>query len=198
MLAHNKFTVTHTRTTDVFRTLVERYTQANRENVDFMISIHANSDSSTAFGIETIVRTSGSVAHRMATRIQHHMVRQSGDRDRGVKFNTGLAVINGTKMPCCLPEVGFISHRPTEDKLRLNTYLENLADAIGRGIAEHLGTPWASLIKLPSPLPPPAPPLAGPEPEPPATSTVVIPCPYCEKRVRLAFGPNSEIDAEKI
>jgi N-acetylmuramoyl-L-alanine amidase len=42
------------------------------------------------------------------------MVEATNDRDRGIKYRTDLAVLNGTQMPAILVECGFISHPETE------------------------------------------------------------------------------------
>jgi N-acetylmuramoyl-L-alanine amidase len=132
--------VTFTRTGDTFPTLSARWQQANSQGVAYVISIHCNSDGPTAHGIETLVRQSGSVAHRLGQSVQAQMIRATGERDRGMKFRTNLAMLNGPRMPAILPEIGFISHPATEAKLRQANYLHQIAVAIGQGIFSFLKT----------------------------------------------------------
>jgi N-acetylmuramoyl-L-alanine amidase len=138
ILAPRGLRITHTRTDDTFPTLTQRWQLANRENVDFVISIHCNSDGPTAVGIETLVRATGTPAHRLGQAVQKEMVAQTGDRDRGIKFRTNLAMLNGPRMPSILPEIGFISHPATEAKFRQANYLQLLAAAIAHGVFSFL------------------------------------------------------------
>jgi N-acetylmuramoyl-L-alanine amidase len=167
MLQALGITVSYTRTTDVYPTLAARYNQANREGVNYCIVIHANSDGPTAKGVETLVRTSGSTAHKLAMPIQEAMVARTNETNRGIKFRTDLAMLNGTNMPSVLPEVGFISNPQTEALMRKEEYLNVLAMAIRDGVANFLKL-------VPAPVPP------VPEP-PPVPSTGELVCPHCKE-----------------
>ena len=61
------------------------------------------------------------------------MVEATNDRDRGIKYRTDLAVLNGTQMPAILVECGFTSHPETEAKFRTGDYQRLLAQAIYDG-----------------------------------------------------------------
>ena len=79
------------------------------------------------------------------------MVSATGDRDRGLVFRDDLYVLNGTAMPACLAETGFISNPATEAKFRNPNYWHTLAEAIAIGLSKFLGLPQPTQHK-PSPL----------------------------------------------
>ena len=122
-----------TRSTDVYVTLSNRYTIANNNNADLFVSVHLNSASSSANGIETLYKGSKNFAND----IQTEMISATGARDRGLKYRSDLAVLNGTKMPASLVEVGFISNNTESDKLATSSYQDKLATSITKGIAKY-------------------------------------------------------------
>lgn len=131
--------VSYSRTSDTFPSITARVNQANAEKVNYFISIHCNSNGSAAKGIETLVYSTGSNAHRLAQPVQSELVRATGDTDRGIKVRPDLGVLRGTNMPAILVEIGFISNKPTEDKFRQTAYLDLVAKAIADGVAKFLG-----------------------------------------------------------
>jgi N-acetylmuramoyl-L-alanine amidase len=100
--------------------------------------VHLNSDGPEAVGIETLVHKAGTVADKWGKLVQKKMVEATNDRDRGIKYRTDLAVLNGTQMPAILVECGFISHPETEAKFRTSDYQRLLAQAIYDGTQEYL------------------------------------------------------------
>lgn len=128
------FKTVMTRTTDVYITLADRYTIANNNNASLFVSVHLNSaSSSSANGIETLYKNSKA----FASGIQNELISATGATNRGVKQRTDLAVLNGTKMPASLVEVGFISHSAESAKLDTNSYQDTLANSIAKGIAKY-------------------------------------------------------------
>lgn len=136
-----------TRTADVPVALGTRCAIANDWNADYFVSIHLNCDGPTACGIETLYKTNNGKA--LATPIQKQMIVATGDQDRGLKVRNDLYVLNGTKMPACLAETGFISNPDFETKFRTADYQQLLADAIAQGLAIYL-----HLGPGPEPVPP--------------------------------------------
>ena len=57
-------------------------------------------------------------------------------RDRGVK-SAGFYVLKGARMPSVLAEVGFLSNRSEEKRLRDAAYRDMVAEAIARGILKY-------------------------------------------------------------
>jgi N-acetylmuramoyl-L-alanine amidase len=121
----------------VFVTLSDRASIANDWGADFFVSIHCNSNGESAVGIETLYKSDA--GKRLAAAVQQAMLQATGDRDRGLKYRSDLYVLNATVMPAILAEIGFISHRATEEKLATTDYRWTIAEAVFEGIVQHLG-----------------------------------------------------------
>jgi N-acetylmuramoyl-L-alanine amidase len=125
-----------TRMDDEFVELGDRCEIANDWEADYFVSIHLNSNGSTARGIETLYTSDKGKA--LAAPIQRKLVEVTKDTDRGLKYRDDLYVLNGTYMPAILVEVGFISHPDTEVLFNWDDYKRMVAEAIVDGIVEHL------------------------------------------------------------
>ena len=122
-----------TRSTDTYVTLSNRYTIANNNKADLFVSVHANSGASSASGIETLYKN----YKTLADNIQTSIINETGAKSRGLKYRTDLAVLNGTKMPSALVEVGFISNATESSKIGSDSYQEKLATGIVKGITKY-------------------------------------------------------------
>lgn len=122
-----------TRSTDTYITLSKRYSIANSNNADLFVSVHANSASSSASGIETLYKNYKTLANN----IQDGIIDTTGAKSRGIKYRSDLAVLNGTKMPSALVEVGFISNASESSKIGSDSYQEKLATGIVKGITKY-------------------------------------------------------------
>lgn len=127
------FQTVMTRSTDTYLTLSSRYTIANNNNADLFVSIHANSGASSASGIETLYKN----YKTLADNIQSGMIGETGAVNRGLKYRSDLAVLNGTKMPSALVEVGFVSNSAESVKIATDSYQEKLAIGIVKGITKY-------------------------------------------------------------
>jgi N-acetylmuramoyl-L-alanine amidase len=125
-----------TRTTDVFIELDKRCEIANDWGANYFVSVHLNSNGSTAVGVETLYKSD--TAKGLAVPVQNALVIATEDVDRGLKYRDDLYVLNGTHMPAILVEGGFISHPDTEEKLGSKEYQEIIADAVVEGIFNYL------------------------------------------------------------
>ena len=125
-----------TRSTDVYIPLSERYSIANRNNADTFVSIHLNAGASSAAGIETLYKTN----QTLASKIQTEIISATNGKDRGLKYRSDLAVLNGTKMPAALVETGFISNATESSRLATSSYQDKLAVSIAKGIAKFTDT----------------------------------------------------------
>lgn len=114
-----------------------RCSYANKNNVNYFVSIHNNSASSTsANGIETLYNNRFSKSKTIATNIQNQLISDTGMRNRGLKFRDNLAVLNQTKMPSCLVEVGFLSNVEDVNKLKKDEFIDIVSNAIAKGICK--------------------------------------------------------------
>jgi N-acetylmuramoyl-L-alanine amidase len=126
-----------TRTSEVFISLGSRCEIANDWGANYFVSVHCNSNGPSAHGIETLYKTDKGRA--LAEPVQKSLIDVTREHDRGLKHRTDLHVLNGTRMPAILVEVGFISHPATEQKLMTLDYLTLLSDAIALGLKEFIG-----------------------------------------------------------
>lgn len=169
--------VTLTREYDEFISLGQRAAVANREDADFLISIHANASRSRWIsGVEVFYlseaidesQRSLSAAENynlnlrenysgkntaailwdliykenrrssidLAELICYFLSRDLAQRNRGNK-PAQFYVLKGTNIPAVLIEVGFISNRKEEEKLRERSYREKIAQAIAAGLTQY-------------------------------------------------------------
>lgn len=141
-----------TRQRDEFVELSRRAQIANEWGAEWFVSVHLNSNGPTANGVETLYKTNS--GKQLAERVQRRLVESIGERDRGLKLRNDLAVLNQTRMPAILPEVGFISNEATEAKFRTDRHIALVADALAKGILDFFGVaPEAPVAPPPAPIP---------------------------------------------
>ena len=71
--------------------------------------------------------------------IQNALIAATNAKNRGVKERPDLAVLNSTKMPAVLVEVGFISNTSEKNLLVTDSYQSKIAGAIEDGILKYYG-----------------------------------------------------------
>lgn len=117
-----------------------RYKYANSNRVDYFVSIHNNKVGyDTANGIETLYNTRFAKSKTLADDIQNQLISDTGMKNRGLKLRTDLAILNGTQMPTCLVEVGFISNPNDASKIKDSSFLDTVAKSITKGICKTCG-----------------------------------------------------------
>ena len=129
-----------TRSTDVYKTLVERPAYANKIDAAVFVSIHINSaESNEAYGSEVYYAESnnenlyGTTSSVLAKNVLNRMLLNTGAANRGVR-TAEHAVTKRSNMPSCLVEVGFISNTDELAKMVDNTYQNKVAKGIADGI----------------------------------------------------------------
>ncbi|MDR3601547.1 MAG: N-acetylmuramoyl-L-alanine amidase [Desulfosporosinus sp.] len=117
--------------------LNQRISLASDNNADLFISVHANSfPQQNTYGMETYYPLKSMTGKALAELIQEQLTRLQSDNKRKAKAGD-YYLINQTKMPAVIVEVGFISN-PRERKLLLsNNYRDLIAEAIGAGIDQY-------------------------------------------------------------
>lgn len=131
-------TVIYIRKTDKFVSLSERANIANKNNVDYFISLHNNSAVSTATGFETFIYN-GNVSAKtieLQNAIHNPLAANLGIHDRGKK-RANFAVLRETNMPAVLIEYAFISNQ--SDETILINEVEKLAMLTAEGIRKVAG-----------------------------------------------------------
>lgn len=117
--------------------------EANASGADVFVSIHCNSATPAALGIETFYCEGSSRGREVAEFVQEQLIDKMRTTDRGVKNDTqtqydSIYVLRHTDMPAILIELAFISNDEDAELLRNNT--EDFARAIASGLME-----WAGL-----------------------------------------------------
>ncbi|MFZ3172086.1 MAG: N-acetylmuramoyl-L-alanine amidase [Carboxydocellales bacterium] len=142
LLLHNDLVAqgarsTMTRSSDWYPSLQQRTDMARKFGANTFISIHANSATPKASGIETLYHPGNLSGKRLAELVQQELIRATKAPNRGTKPRTDLAVLNGTNkysIPGVLVELGFISNPGEEVKLNTKQYQQVIADAIVRAM----------------------------------------------------------------
>ena len=147
-----------TRKNDLFLSLPQRTSFANRNNADLFVSIHTNSAASQKpHGIEVYCLAPAGTAStnasavswkslpgnrfdaknlRLGYFIQHAMIARTKANDMGVK-RARFAVLRDLNCPGVLVELGFLSNPPEAKQLRSPDYLDKLAKGIAGGILNY-------------------------------------------------------------
>lgn len=125
----------------------DRRTFANDLKADIFVSVHINSYSdSSATGTETLYNSSNNVSnsgglscYKLASIVQTYMQAATGFKDRGIKVDSSLSVLNKNNNPAVLTEVGFISNLSEAKKMaaNLDVYGEAIYDAIIKACGDY-------------------------------------------------------------
>jgi len=132
-----------TRTDDSYVDLASRSGLANNSYVDFFMSIHFNAFNSTAKGIETLyfpneVTDEYQLDNREIANIFHSELIDALNRtSRGITPRPGLHVLNKTKMPAILAELGFLTNREDFAEIKKDEYRETAARALAVSIVKY-------------------------------------------------------------
>lgn len=140
ILQNNGVDVEYTRTTDVYESPQEKAMEANNAGVDFFISVHRNSypAENAISGVEALVYDLSGIRLEMAENINEQL-ESVGFVNLGVEARPNLVILNRTKMPAVLLEVGFINS--DTDNLLFDENFNDIAQAIAFGILDTLNTP---------------------------------------------------------
>ncbi|MDB9540403.1 N-acetylmuramoyl-L-alanine amidase [Anabaenopsis tanganyikae CS-531] len=137
ILEQNGVQAVLTRDSDYFVSLQGRVDLAQRANADLFVSIHANAISMSrpdVNGLETYYHDSG---QGLARSIHNSVIQNVTIRDRQVR-RARFYVLRRNTMPSVLVEVGFVTGAEDAARLRTTAYQNQMADAIARGILQHL------------------------------------------------------------
>ncbi len=129
------------RTNDVYVDYRRVGSISNDAGTSLFVSIHTNSATvEQANGIETFgYLQAGSVSNGMTSKrlseiLLEELIKETGANNRGVKDGKSLAVVNSTKMPATLIEIGFISNPDECAKMMTEAYRQKLAEAVCNGV----------------------------------------------------------------
>ena len=138
--------VYYTRIDDSNPTNGERVGLANKSNADLFISIHINSykgnRDSSINGTEVMYssKQEGSFnSKQLASICMEELTSKLGSRDRGLITGDNIYIINKSKVPVALVEVGFITNKEERELLNSQEYQEKTAEALYDAIIRALG-----------------------------------------------------------
>ena len=130
---NSTYKVYYTRLSDWYPSLSYRYTMANEVKADRFLSVHINSASASAKGTETLYKNYKTYANTVQSYALNGMGYSSNSSyNRGLKYRTDLAVLNGPSMTTALVEMGFITNSTEANRInsRSSTIGYNLYNAI--------------------------------------------------------------------
>ncbi len=151
------YTVYMTRNTDKTLSLDDRVKMGQGIKADLFVSIHCNSASASANGIETYAATplnapatisnkprktkSASNSYdknslRLAYEVQKELIKSTKAKDRGVR-RAGFLVIRKSARTAILVEAGFLSNKKEETELGKLAYQTKIARSIAIGIVNY-------------------------------------------------------------
>jgi N-acetylmuramoyl-L-alanine amidase len=123
------------RENDTYLTLSERAKMANDWGADIFISIHINAGGGVGFE-SFIFNGNVSEATRANQNVIHQeIIRATGWNDRGKK-RANYAVLRESKMPAILTENGFIDNTTDANKLKNDSFLDNIAQGHVNGLVK--------------------------------------------------------------
>jgi len=133
-----------TRSRDIYISLSNRVSIANKREGDIFVSIHFNAaKNSAAHGIEIFYYNKeknkrAQLSQQLANHILYYLLDETEAHSRGVKKGSHLHVIRETKMPAIMVEGGFITNADERNLLTNRTYLAKIADGIAKGVDKFL------------------------------------------------------------
>ncbi len=137
------FNTLMTRTEDVYTTLQERTDAANWNYADFFICVHFNAYMNKTQGIETLYYPNSptevyNVNNKdIASIYQEEIIKALKRPSRGVIARPDLFVLNKTKMPAMLLELGFLTNKEELSFIKKEEYRENAANAMAISLVRY-------------------------------------------------------------
>lgn len=131
--------VEYTRSDDTYVSLAARAEQANTQQADLFVSIHANAfpQKPEVNGLETYYLVGGDRAKDLAEAIHAAVLSASGAGDRGTR-TANFYVLRYTDMPAVLVETGYMTNEAECNLLASEAYQQLIAQGIADGIIAYL------------------------------------------------------------
>lgn len=129
----------YTRSDDTYVSLAARAEQANTQQADLFVSIHANAfpQKPEVNGLETYYLVGGDRAKDLAEAIHAAVLSASGAGDRGTR-TANFYVLRYTDMPAVLVETGYMTNEAECNLLASEAYQQLIAQGIADGIIAYL------------------------------------------------------------
>jgi N-acetylmuramoyl-L-alanine amidase len=142
MLTEAGANVVMTRDTDTGLSLAERYRVANREQADAFISIHHNSTKAEwteTSGIEIYHKTGDAASKKLAEALGQSIPKMTGQKLSYVGVHRAflLGVLEGSRVPSVLTELGFMSCKEELKRLVTDAFQNEAAKGILNGLVSY-------------------------------------------------------------
>lgn len=141
ILEKNGVEVNLIRSEDIYVDFLKVGSIANSVGSTLFVSIHTNSFTNTEVnGIEVYGYLSGGTvsngmsSEQLSNNLLNGLIDETGANNRGVRDGKSLAVVNSTKAPAALVEIGFITNKEEREKMETEEYKQKLAQGIANGI----------------------------------------------------------------
>jgi N-acetylmuramoyl-L-alanine amidase len=134
------YDVLMTRESDVYVSLQDRCTIANRARASIFVSVHNNAYESSSTGTETYCFYNSVDGRKLATDIHSEVVRRTMREDRGVK-EAGFYVLRHTDMTAALLEGAFLTNPADAKCLADPRFRQKIAEGVAAGVGDYLVDP---------------------------------------------------------
>lgn len=139
MLESQGYQVVMTREEDLRLSKEERVKLANESGADLLVSVHCNyaEDDESISGVRTSFKEGDKKAKALAENIQAALVKETEASDGGVQ-KASYTILADAEMPAVLVEAGYLSNETEAAKLGEDTYQNDMAKGIAKGILASL------------------------------------------------------------
>lgn len=138
MLEGQGYQVIMTREDDSRISKEDRVQRANESQADLLVSIHGGySEDSGASGAVSYYDADDKQSKYLAQMIQEALVKETGASDGG-SMEGSFSIVSDTEMPAVLVEAGYLSNETDAANLADDTYQNNIAKGIAKGIIKSL------------------------------------------------------------
>lgn len=167
LLKQDDVSVILSRDEDVFMPLSERVQLSTDAEIDLIVTIKLNGESSgnQAYGIETwysktdksylygkdksvidYYKYRNNLSEAMAINVQKTLMSYVKTRNRGIK-NQNIGILNKSDIPSIIVDCGFITNKNEAVSLSTQKYQENIAEGISQGILTFIDENRSDIIK---------------------------------------------------
>jgi len=134
MLESQGYQVVMTREDDSRQSKEDRVAAANASSADLLVSIHCGySEDSSKSGAVTYYEKDSKESKTLAENIQAAVIKENGALDGGAAEGS-YSIVNDTEMPAVLIEVGYLSNSNEAGSLADDSYQNDTAKGIAKGI----------------------------------------------------------------
>jgi len=135
MLESQGYTVVMTREEDVRLSKEERVSAVNGSKADLLVSVHCcyNEEDSSVSGVISHYKNDSKESKYLAENIQAAILKENGAEDGGTKQGN-YTIISETEVPSVLVEVGYLSNTQEATALAEDSYQNDTAKGIAKGI----------------------------------------------------------------